>query len=379
MKLVLITKYFLPDSSVDSISSQELIESLLKRNSNLDIHVVTTNSLYKSNSKQIDYSFGSYKLHQIETIYSGQNKFFAFMGGLFDGLRMVLKAKSLDVQSIISLTNPPLISLWCALFLKDKKWLYWTFDLFPDALLAGGYFSKRNIIYKFLDYSVYRTPPSILITLGKQQYNYLINKYNKYIPHIELPCGIIPKESKSTELYPAWYQKTKKYIGYLGNIGQAHSKDFLICIINHLHRLEGYTLILALYGDYKEIIEQYLMTNKVENILLVPKVEREHLYLIDIHLVSLLEDWTNISVPSKAVSAVCSGSALMFYGSKRSDTWFMFDECGFFVDHLEDIPTMLGSVSSASINIKQNASLRVAIELRSMQSYAYDQILDVIC
>lgn len=374
MKIVLITKYFIPDNSVDSTSSMELINALLNRNPLLNIHVVTTNSNYKNIFKVNGSLSSAYTVHQIKSLYSGKSKILLFITGLIDGLRMVLKARSLNIKSIITLTNPPLISIWCALLLKKKQWFYWTFDLFPDALFASGIISENNLLFQSINNFVYRNSPSVLITLGEKQYNYLKNKYKKKIPNIILPCGIFETSSNSDILLPEWYKSNHKYLGYVGNLGMAHSKDFLISIIQNIYLLKDYTLILALYGDNKVEIEDYIINNNFTNIILVERVEKQHLYLIDIHLVSILDKWTHISVPSKAVSAVCSGGILMFYGSRDSDTWTMFKECSFWVEDLKSIPDVLKSISPSVIKSKGDIARTIAYRLLSQQKEAYDHL-----
>ena len=379
MKIVIISKYFAPDQSVDALSVSHLISALSARDPHLDLHVVTTNHKYKSRpEKEVINSTSKirYKVHRVTSLYSGNNKFLTLLSAIIDGFRLVLKARGLRISNVISLTNPPLIIFWCALFLRHRNWLYWTFDLYPDALKASHILSEKGFFYKFLEAVVYNAPPSLLISLGKKQHSYLTGKYGKELPWVCLPCGILPSESQTSERLPHWYVEGKKYIGYLGNVGKAHSKDFVIEFIKQLPALEGYTLVLAIYGEHRENIEAFAKNGKLKNIVVVHKVERRHLHLIDIHLVSLLEEWTHISVPSKAVSAVCAGSALIFYGSKHSDTWNMFEECSFFVDTLANLSVLLSNIAPRDVEAKKSIAKRIAKNLISQEESAYTEILE---
>lgn len=374
MKLVLISKYFVPDNSVDSTSSWELLRALRERDPNLDIHVVTLNSHYKKDYPRPEHQHSLFLIHKVKELYRGKNKYLLFLGGLVDGLRMVLKAKALNAACYITLTNPPLISFWCALLLRTERWIYWAFDLFPDALLASGIIDKSRLIYRLIDRVVYNSPPSMLIALGEKQLEYLSGKYKQLVPSVVLPCGILPSDVQASAHYPVWYQTGEKYIGYLGNLGRAHSKKFLIDLLSNRDLVKEYTIILALYGEGREEVEIFLQEKGIEHVQLIQKVERQHLQLIDIHLVSLLSEWTHISVPSKAVSAVCAGSALMFYGSKNSDTYFMFRDCGFFFDDLAELPSMLERVSTEGVEKKKANAQELAIAMAKKQIQAYDQL-----
>lgn len=378
MKVILITKYFAPDQSVDAVSVGNLISSLSALDPHIDFHVVTTNHDYKNKQKKEESIFtrnAAYKVHRVNSLYCGNTNPLKLLSAITDGFRLVMRARRLKINNIISLTNPPLITFWCALLLRRRNWLYWTFDLYPDALKASHIISGEGILYKFLESVVYSAPPSFLISLGRKQYSYLTSQYRMEVPWIFLPCGIIPADSQMNVELPDWYVAGKKYVGYLGNIGKAHSKDFVIEFIKKLPALQGYTLVLAVYGEHRESIEKFVESQDAKNIVIVHNVERKHLHLIDIHLVSLLEEWTNISVPSKAVSAVCAGSALIFYGSWHSDTWNMFEKCSFFVDTLADLTTLLAAMVPQDVEIKKSNAKEITRILNQQEKLAYSKIL----
>ncbi|MPR35412.1 hypothetical protein [Salmonirosea aquatica] len=378
MQVVLISKYFVPDRSVDAVSVSHLISALIARDPHIEIHIVTTNHNYKNEPEKVKAATSLetlFKVHRVNSLYGGNNKYLLLIGAVTDGLRLVLKARRLQIPNVISLTNPPLITFWCAMLLRRRNWLYWTFDLYPDALKASHILSGKSLFYRLIESFVYNAPPSTLISLGKKQYAYLTDKYEKEVPWICLPCGILPENSQTNKEPPDWFVQGKYYVGYLGNIGKAHSKDFIIEFVKNFPALEGYTLVLAVYGEHRLEIENFVKKSNFDNVVLVGKVERQHLHLIDIHLVSLLEEWTHISVPSKAVSAVCVGSALIFYGSRHSDTWDMFKECSFFVDRTTDLASLLSSILPREVEEKKSKARKIAMHLIHQQESAYDQIL----
>lgn len=378
MKLILLSKYFTPDKSVDATSSTELIKELKLINRDIEIHVVTSSNNYKNHqsiSPSSQQPTDNIHLHRVSSFYSGTNKIFILIGAIIDGLRMTLKARNIPINSIITLTNPPLISFWYALLLKKKRWIYWTFDLYPEALSASGILSKKSLLYRYFDNQVYKTAPSCLISLGAQQKNFLLEKYKTTIPSVILPCGILSKEELEPEHYPSWYSRDKDYIGYIGNVGKAHSKEFLMKALKSLKSLPpSYLFVLSIYGEHKNEIENYVVSQQIINVIIVQHIEARHLQLIDVHLVSLLNEWTHVSVPSKAVSAVCSGSCLCFYGSTESDTWNMFKDCSFLITNFDDLSSTFSSLNKQLIESKKQVSQLISKKLLIDQKQAFRNI-----
>src|SRR5690606_27461574 len=75
-------------------------------------------------------------------------------------------------------------------------------------------------------------------------------------------------------------------------------------------------------GQVRERLEGRADIVWLENI---PDPDLTHL---DAHIVTLLPEWTHISVPSKAVSAICMGKPIVFMGLPDSDNWRMFADAG---------------------------------------------------
>lgn len=371
--ITIISKYFLPNVNVDSDAVYDMIKGLLTQNPNVKITVVSSDVTYKGdfklNSKYSPSILENIVVLKVKPFFSKSK----MISDLILGFQLVSKAKKVGNMTIISLSNPPLISLWHSLMLKKYNLYYWTFDIFPEALVADRLIKAKSLFYKLLRFLTYRIGPIGLISLGKYQYNYLRELYGKDCQEILLPCGIHNNE-EDAEI--DWIEENKIHIGYLGNIGRAHSPEFLENVLKSGANSPNLKFILSIYGFHSNRIKDFAKNLDANNIFFVPAVTKGQLKFIDIHLVSLLPEWANISVPSKAVSAVCSGSALWYCGPKQVDTFGYFKDCSFISsEDLESVQATLMTINNENILFKKKKSECIKEDLISIEKRAYKNIL----
>jgi hypothetical protein len=273
-------------------------------------------------------------VHKIKTFYNGKNKNLRLFASLLEGYFLIRKSKKVVCNITICMTNPPLMQTWASLLLRRKKWILWAMDLYPDAFVAAGLISGHNLFYEIINKLTTWYIPSFIIALGPVQIDYLRNKYNRKVDFFLLPCGIFDSLKKNVEEIPEWaHDEGKILLGYCGNLGEAHSLEFLYAVVDNLD-VNKFKLVLSLYGSKAGQLERYIQ-NK-EGIELAPFVQRDHLKYIDIHLASLSKEWVNICVPSKTVSSVCAGSAFLYYGVEYSDNWALLKNAGWLISADED-------------------------------------------
>ncbi|MEJ7691801.1 hypothetical protein [Daejeonella sp.] len=383
-EVVLITKYFLPSLNVDSDSVYQMIKGLKTLDPKLSIHVVTTASKYKGDfiddGKYSVDLLKDIKIYRIKGLISDpKSSLMKILVDLIDGYRLVMGARDLKINNVISLSNPPLISLWHSLLLKGTNFFYWTFDIFPEALVAHGMLKSNNLFYILLKRITYANRPASIIALGEHQYEFLLDQYKKPINKIILPCGIHDEMRESELVKPFWKDSNVITIGYLGNLGRAHSLEFLKNVISCIANRPEFKLVLSIYGFHKDSLMNHINSIKCNNIQLVDFIEKSDLSLIDIHLVSLKESWNNISVPSKAVSAVCSGGALWFCGDEFVDTWNMFRHCSYKSSaRVDAIESVLDTLDMKDLLKKKNMALTIRNDLLQKESLAYRSILNLL-
>ena len=380
-KIIIITPYFLPNNTIDVISVLKMCEAMLKIYPKLDIHIVTTNNKYKSNfnllNKQ-DTFINALKVHYISYFkINVKSNIFKMIDNMIQGFQLVKLAKKLNINNIICLTSPPLISIFSHLGFKNKNFFYWSFDLFPEALEADNII-KNKFILKFLSNLIYNNPPKNLISLGELQYNYLIKKYgSSAIQKIILPCGI--HSNMIDNQAPIWYSTSKINIGYIGNIGRAHNEDFLLNILKLLNNHPNFNIIIVVYGIHAQKIINCIHTLKSSNIQILKEVPQNLIGYIDVHVVSLKDNWKNIAVPSKAVSAVCSGSTIWFCGPKDCDTYQMLNQAMFYsTDAMTSIQQTIENLTLENIKLKKEQARKISKELLELEQGAYQEIMNQI-
>ncbi|ETR66861.1 MAG: group 1 glycosyl transferase, partial [Candidatus Magnetoglobus multicellularis str. Araruama] len=324
-QIIIINRYYPPNPAISGHSACEMVKALSHRNKDLRFLVRYIHAPYAGGlSSQISAGI----LGGMTSIYNGKNKILRFLGNFVEGYRLV-RLSLPYADAIISLTDPPMLNYWAGRLCKKQRipWIYWSLDLYPDAFASAGIVSNKNIFYQSFQHAIKLNPPDFLIALGAQQAAYIKSKFKKNIPFVRLPCGII--QPKKSLIPPEWYSDNKTVFAYVGNMGEAHDPEFLTQLIFHMDPTR-HICLLSLYGAKSNHVLSSVANHPAVRI--IDHIPQEHLAYIDIHLVSLLPEWTHVCVPSKAVSAICSGKAIAFQGHRHSDTWKMFKSAAFYIE-----------------------------------------------
>ena len=385
--LIIINRHYPPNPGITGESAWDLAKYLIEKH-HIEVHVV--------NMKGSDDGGGQIRepvgiIHSLSSIYEGKNKFLRLVAGFFDGYFLIQKAKKVDIDSpIICMTSPPLLPFWASLFLK-KKWALWSMDLFPEAFVAIGMISEKNFLYRWILNKTYQNPPQKLIALGKKQAKFICKKFTVHTPQLAngmnitiLPCGVIFHQTYESQL-PEWRKmdshliEEKIYFGYCGNLNDAHNENFLIEFIKAFNPAKHH-LILALYGKKAEKVLE-IAKNRA-GITILTNVPRSQLNFIDVHLVSLLSKYTHLMIPSKAVSAVAAGGAILFCGSEESDNWDMLQEEAWLINEQDDLSNQirhyLESLTKENLADKKKNAQKLNINLQKMVVDAYEEIAEFV-
>ncbi|MEM9412128.1 MAG: hypothetical protein AAGA30_13510 [Planctomycetota bacterium] len=372
--VVIVNRNYPPRKGVTGESACLLAESL-NQNPNLKISVVTVRSNYAGGGSSME-PVG--EVHEIVSFYDGKQKILRLFSGFLESALLIWKAKRLRGTVTIVMTDPVFLSAIAAVLLRNKNWALWSMDLYPDAFISSNLVQPTNPLYRLLHWIVYRSPPQFLIALGKLQADYLNQQYRAKIPNTILPCGVF--QPASNVPYPAWKKlnQDKIILGYCGNLGEAHSVDFLKFVLKHLDP-KKYHLVLSVYGaKAQRFLDQ--VDAQQSGITMIDGVSRQQLCLIDIHLVSLLTKWSHVCVPSKAVSAVCSGSAFVFYGTQNCDNWDMLGEAGWLIDEADatnldsNVKNLLGQIDHTELQSKKTAARKIGEMLNDQVIQAFSRI-----
>lgn len=357
VSVTIVNRVYPPDKGVISEAPSDLAKFL--DGQGVDVKVVHTNGVYPGGGAS-GVIVG--EIHKVNSIYDGKSKLLRFFTSLIEGRRLIKKALEVNKGVVIVMTSPPLLSYWAAkIFNKHKvPWVYWSMDIFPEAFSAGGLTSSSNPLYKHFYKQKYSKPPSGLIALGELQSQYLLDRYKIKLPDVLLPCGVflnsLPENKEISEV-PDWKREEGKIVlGYIGNLGEAHSVDFIKQVMDNLDP-SSQKLILVVYGSKAHHIKNYYNKERHEGIQFFDFIPRSQLKYIDLHLVSLLKEWVHLCVPSKLVSAVHNGSIFLYFGKKESDNWHYLSKAGWIIEDSQDsekeVQSFLKDLSIEKIKTKQ--------------------------
>lgn len=314
----------------------------------------------------------------VKSLYDGKNKLIRLFSSFIEGFLLVKRARKVGAGGlIIVMTDPPFLILWASILLKRNKWAYWSMDLYPDAFAAGKLVSKENYLYRLFESVVKKVPPNYIIALGTHQLQYILKGYKKEIEATILPCGV--SHVVSEQEVPDWRLTEKIILGYCGNIGEAHSADFVVSLINSFDD-EKFCLVVSVYGAKAEEVKKAALDRP--GVTVKDRIPRSQLSYIDVHLVTLLPEWNNICVPSKAVSAVCEGGAIVFCGDMQNDNWEYLHDAGWLVQYnlnlKENIKNTLDQISKRSIAEKKKSAELIAKSLQGAKNKAYEDIYSFV-
>jgi len=376
----IVNRYYPPNPAVTGEEASKMAAYLLNCLAEVAVSIDYIDAPYLGGGSHMK---PAGNLSALQPIYKGRNKLLRFLGNFLEGRRLIKTALA-KADIIISLTDPPLLNYWSGSLCKKKgvPWICWSLDLYPDAFASAGLVSKHNPFYRHFAASVRKNAPDLFVALGREQARFIQKTFSHDIPYIILPCGIHNEPANETR--PEWRKdEGKVYFAYAGNLGEAHSHDFLIdfvrCLDPNKHRC-----ILALYGSGASSVLREVKDNPAVEIVMA--ISRKDLSFVDVHLVSLKPDWTHICVPSKAVSAVCAGGALLFNGSEGADTWQMFHDAGWLVQECENRETRMKNIRSLLKEIsvlqelrkKKEHALLLKRELLNLESHAYTSMAEWI-
>jgi len=371
IKIVLLNRNYPPQNGVTGQSANELFKFL--NSSGLDLNVVHIDGNYSGISDLEDEIFG--KKHIINTFYSGKLKLLRLISSLYEGYMLARKAISIKPDIIISMTDPPLLNFWVSMFSKNKKipWAYWTMDLYPEAFVSAGLIKNNGLFFKIIKKTLKKNSPKFIISLGQNQFEFIKNEYNYDVPSIILPCGVSQIE-KSENKNISKIIGDKISICYAGNLGEAHNPKFIKNIVDCLNP-KKHVLFLSLYGSKSDEVYEY-SKNKT-GVYFLENINRKNMHMIDIHLVSLLQQWDHVCVPSKAISAVSQGSAILFECSEQNDNWQLLQSAGWRINFndFKEVSKFMCNVSKDLILTKRKNAIEISNNLKKIKQNSFNNIL----
>jgi colanic acid biosynthesis glycosyl transferase WcaI len=267
-------------------------------------------------------------------------------------------------DAIIIGTNPPFVYLlvpFIKLFKKRTKIFMWGFDLYPEAVIVskGRTFMLTGRLLKSIAKFCY-CKLDVIVDIGpcmKERYK----NYNHSAKEVTLPPWSFVEPNEILEPHKATRQKLFKNANltllYTGTIGNAHEFDNFLLLARELNsRNASVSFCFAGLGNRFEDLKSRINDDDT-NISFGGFVEsdlelEERLSSADLMLISLKDNWTGISVPSKYFSAIAIGKAVLFSGSEYSalSIWTKQYGLGFQInkDTIIEVANLLCEISKNS-------------------------------
>ncbi|MBP8959029.1 MAG: glycosyltransferase family 4 protein [Bacteroidales bacterium] len=376
-KVLIINQVFWPDQHNTARHISELSEELVKRGWNLT--ALIGNRSYFDHTKKLTPKIGVWKGVKYRRVYVPGLNQRKNIQRLFTSFYLILNLITWlprigKFDAIIIGTNPPFLYLiipFIKMFDSKSKIILWSFDLYPEAIMATG-----GIIWKLLGKCVRPITKfcynrlDVIADIGPCMRE-LLRKYK----HSAIEITLTPWSFIEPVTLPEIEDETrKKLFGnsslallYTGTLGIAHKFKEFIKLAQDLRKNKiSAHICFAGFGNKFENLK-IKISNEDTNISFVGFADNDNelekrLSSADILLISLKDDWAGISVPSKFFGAIANGKPVLFAGPENSSIsiWINFYKVGFNLsfynmDYVIEMLRKFADDKSLLDPIKQNA------------------------
>lgn len=327
--LVMVNRFVPPDSAPTALALERLAGLLRQRLPDGDLVGLGGDAVYGSPSSSAAAMAGPpLEVRRIRSWPQGSGWRRA-IATLHDGAALAAAASS--YPAVLSLTDPPLLAWWLARRLPPSRvWIEWMMDVYPHALAAasGGRGAKMiGPMMAMMRGAGGRRLPDMRLYLGPGQRDFVATGDQRPVPAAILPVGVCesPGDGVPAPLRMAASDSRIRLV-YAGNHGRAHW-DEALPLLAEMADPARFQIDVAAFGAGAARLRRRLARFAHVTWHDQPLTAAE-LAAADVHVASLKPDWTHISLPSKAVTALCLGRPVLFFGDRESDAWRWIDGGG---------------------------------------------------
>jgi colanic acid biosynthesis glycosyl transferase WcaI len=389
-KILIFNHIFWPDKINTARHVSELAEELVDRG--WDVSVIVGNRYYVNHNKKITPRKGVWngvKYSRTYIPFNQKKNVQRLLTSFWLILSWIIKLPFIGkYDAIIIGTNPPFIYIivpFIRLFKRKTKILMWGFDLYPEAIIVSKgssfvFFAKvlkkiAEFCYKKID---------VIVDIGPCMRE-IYNQYSHSAKVVTLPPWSFVEPNFILKPHLPTREKLFKNANltllYTGTIGNAHEFDNFLLLARELNkRKASVAFCFAGFGNRFEDLKSQINENDT-NISFGGFVEtdlelEERLSSADLMLISLKDNWTGISVPSKYFSAIAIGKAVLFSGSENSalSIWTKTYDLGFQVQK-----ETINEVTDVLCDIANNPELIAKMKENSFNTYKTNFSKKVIC
>lgn len=258
-----------------------------------------------------------------------KTRLFSWVAGFFQiAFKVLFKYRK---SELFIVSNPPLVSFLT--YLRKKNYSVLIYDIYPDALVSGGFVSEKSIIYKWW---------------VKANIRFYKNAFAVYTISKGMSDSL-SKYSDKVTIVPIWYDSDLHYVEksqnsfivengiqnkyvilYSGNIGKGHNVRLLVEAAKYLKEERDIVFVIIGDGWEKKAIEEYVKENSLDNVLLLPYQPYNRLSLslssADLAYVSIEDKAATLCVPSKTFNFLKLGIPLLCVANTHSELAEMVDK-----------------------------------------------------
>ena len=232
--------------------------------------------------------------------------------------------ESFDV--VISHNISPIFTLRAVNFYTKKyniPHVHYGLDLWPESLVASGYFKKKGLVYKFFlkkckkwyskcDYITFASPCT------EKYFSEILGIGNLRFKHIYQPCLTNPPDINDIKNHH-FFKDNKIHLLYCGTIANFHRLDYLAVAAKSLvdSGFRNFIFDIVGSGSKLETVTNYVNENNLSNFVIfhgrLPAEQTRQYYLnADVLYVPLEQNsFTSLMIPQKLIEYLMYGKPVI--------------------------------------------------------------------
>lgn len=345
MRVLLINQTFYPDVAATAQHGHDLARHLVANGH--QVSVIASRSIYGSAGTALAAyeKVDGIEIHRVGRSFYGK-------GGLFGRaldfaqfyVLSAIKAMQIGRHDVsVCFTTPPFISLLGLSLrgLRGTKFVYWVMDLYPDVLFVTGVMKERALLSRVLErlnrLALSRADRTVVLgrcmerrVLAKGVDPKRVRRINVWSDMDEI--SPIPRSENAYRR--EWGVGDRTLVMYSGNFGIGHDVDTFAEGARLLRDRQD--IVFAFVGGGKrksqlvDAMRRHGLTNFIEAGYQPRERLGELLSAADVHLVSMLPNWSGVMVPSKVYGTLAAERPVIWVGGTDTEAAAVIDDaqCG---------------------------------------------------
>jgi len=302
-------------------------------------------------------------LLRVHTLWTPRNRALAW---LVFWMRMLVRVPFTPCDRILFLTDPPFMTIagWLAKHVRPRlKCVWWTMDLYPEALVAAGIVREGGLVERLL---------RRLNRLGLRAMDRVVclgGRQAERVGHHEASSSVLRPPSsgtahgtseardateplthrkteyggRKTVVVPPWDSRElhhvphaanrfratsrlqrKHLVLYAGNLGRGHSFEEMLqgaVALREAGRTNWHVVFVVGGARRGELtVAARGLSNVTIHEYVAPEMMNELMWAADVHLITMARGFDGVIVPSKLATCLRTDAPILFIGPPESDT-----------------------------------------------------------